>query len=123
MILINSLYVLPRHSGKLGIILYDNVQSQEILRLNRKHFNTIYNIVDEARRHGFIYTSTDADCIKKWYLKTKDTSFKAILHYNHLFSTTYFLNELKHYWLCPHCLCAVPNTWLKCQACGGESLK
>lgn len=114
MILINSLYVLPRDRN---IIIYDNLQSQEILKLNGKSFNTIFNIVDKARHLGFTYTSTDADGIKKWYLETKDVSFEAILHYTNIFSTTYYLEELDHYWLCPHCMTAIPNTWKKCSVC------
>jgi hypothetical protein len=114
MVLINSLYVLPRHNT---IIIYDNLQAQEIMRLNNKSFNSIYNIVTAARSMGFIYTSSDADSVKKWYLETKDTSFQALLYYNEIFSTTYYIQELEHYWLCPDCLSAVPNTWRKCSIC------
>jgi hypothetical protein len=117
MVLINSLTVLPRHSDKVGIVIYDNLQAQEILRLNNKDFNTIFNISKDARQHGFIFSSNEIDGIKKWYLKTQDTRYSTILHYNNIFSTTYHLRDLEHYWECKHCLSAVPSTWPKCLVC------
>jgi hypothetical protein len=116
MVLINSLYVMPRHSDKIGIYMYDNPQAQEIMRLNGKAFNTIFNISKAAQKHGFIFVS-DVDGIKKWYLKTQDTRYSNILHYNNIFSTTYYLRDLGHHWECPHCLSAVPSAWSKCLVC------
>jgi hypothetical protein len=117
MVLINSLYVLPRHADKVGIVIYDNLQAQEIMRLNGKDFNTIYNISKDARQHGFMFVSDHIDGIRKWYLKTQDTRYSTVLHYNNIFSTTYYLKDLGHYRECPHCLSAVPNTWAKCLVC------
>lgn len=119
MVLTNSLYVLPRHANQIGIIIYNNPQGQEIMRLNGKKFNTIYTIADDARHNGFIYKSND----KEWYLQTNDTRPDVIMHYHKLFSTTYYLSELDHYWLCPHCLSAVPSSWIKCAVCNNESLR
>jgi hypothetical protein len=117
MVLINSLYILPRHSDKIGIYMYDNPQAQEILRLNNKGFNTIFNISQEARKYGFVFNSSELDGIKKWYLKTNDTRYSTILYYNNIFSTTYYVKDLDHHWECPHCLSSVPVSWSKCLVC------
>lgn len=121
MILINSLYVLPHHLNKTGIIIYDNLQSQEIMKINGKSYNTVCSIVNEARRYGFMF-NTEMDGTRKLFLITKDTTSKAVFYYHNLFSTTYYLNELTHYWLCPHCLSAVSDTSFICTVCGGKDL-
>jgi hypothetical protein len=117
LVLINSLYVLPRSSNKVGIIVYDNLQAQEIMRLNCLEFNTIFSISKDARKHGFIFNSSDSDGIKKWYLKTQDIRYSTILKYSNIFSTTYYEKDLVHFWECRHCLSAVPSTWSKCLVC------
>jgi hypothetical protein len=117
MVLINSIFVLPRHSNRVGIIIYDNPQAQEIIRLNGLECNTIYTIKDTILRDGFRYEHEGKNGINKWYLNTKDTSYKTILFYNDKYSTTYYLDRLKHYKECPRCLAAMPESWIKCIHC------
>lgn len=115
MVLCNSLLVLPRHG--MGIIVRDDLQGQEILRLNGKEYTTIYNLKDKLRSSGFFYQSGSYGEPNKWYLKTQNNTDKIVSAYHKSFSTTYRLSELEHYWLCPDCLSAVPDTWTKCTRC------
>jgi hypothetical protein len=117
MVLCNSLIILPRHSNKVGITIRDNLQGQEIMRLNNKQYNTIYSIKDNARSEGFIFEATGHQGESKWYLKTKENTINILTHFNQKFNTTYYLRDLEHYWLCPHCKSAVPDTWTSCSQC------
>jgi hypothetical protein len=63
------------------------------------------------------YISNELDGIRKWYLKTKDNDYDSILKYNGIFSTTYYIDELYGYLLCPKCLSAFPEVWKNCLVC------
>jgi hypothetical protein len=116
-ILCNSLLILPRHTNKVGIVIYDNLQAQEIIKLNNKPYNTIYSIKNLIRPEGFIFEASGHHGKSKWYLKTKDITLNNQLQYHRKFNTTYYLKDLEHYWLCPHCKTAIADTWLKCDRC------
>jgi hypothetical protein len=118
MVLINSLFVLPLHaSNKTGIVIYDNLQSQEILKLNKIKYNNIYNIRSEIHAEGFLFEPATSINPNRWFLRTKDNSYKIVLHYNRMFSTTAYLSDIEHYWLCLNCTHAVPDNWIKCMLC------
>jgi hypothetical protein len=70
MILCNSLYVLPRHANKVGIVIYDNLQAQEIFKLSGREYNTIYNAKDIIRAAGFVFEPGSYGDISRWFLKT-----------------------------------------------------
>lgn len=113
MVLCNSLYVLPRYSEGVGIVVFDNPQAQELFRLNGLKFNTTQSIRQLLRKEGFVYIPK----LEKWLLKTQDNTYPIVLRYAQMFSTTYHENELQHYWSCPSCGAAVPDTWKKCAIC------
>lgn len=115
MVIINSLNIRPRHTGKIGIIIYDNLQAQEILKLNNMKYNTFYSITSQVRESGFVYEYSDG--IKKWYFKTENNRIEEIEKYASMFSTNVYLEDISHFWICKDCLNAVPTTWAKCQSC------
>jgi hypothetical protein len=117
MILCNSLLVQPRHVDGVGIIIRDDLQGQEIMKLNNKPYTTIYNIKDSIRSAGFVFEAGGNSGNSKWFFKTQSNTYNIVLGYHKRFSTTYRLSDLEHYWLCPHCMSAVPDTWTKCIRC------
>jgi hypothetical protein len=118
MVLINSLFVLPLHaSGKTGITIFDNLQTQEILKLNDIKYNNIYNIRSEIHAEGFLFEPATSINPNRWFLRISDNNYNKVLYYNRMFSTTVYLNDIEHYWLCPNCTHAVPNNWNKCMLC------